>query len=144
MELQGRIIMVLPLASGTSKAGNPWKKQEYVLETKTEYPRKVVFNFFNASVDNYPLQVGDDIVLTFELESRNYTGRDGVERWSTEVRGVRAEKVGAGMAAAPQGFVPQQPAAVQPQMAQPRPAVPQYPQAAAHVQNNGANDDLPF
>ena len=33
MEIKGRIIHVLPLQEGVSKAGNPWKKQEYVLET---------------------------------------------------------------------------------------------------------------
>ena len=30
MEIKGKIIHVLPLQSGISKAGNSWKKQEYV------------------------------------------------------------------------------------------------------------------
>ena len=33
MEVTGKIIAVLPLQGGVSKAGNEWKKQEYVLET---------------------------------------------------------------------------------------------------------------
>ena len=33
MELIGKIVQVLPLQEGVSKAGNPWKKQEYILET---------------------------------------------------------------------------------------------------------------
>ena len=33
MEITGKIIVALPEMSGTSKAGNVWKKREYVLET---------------------------------------------------------------------------------------------------------------
>lgn len=33
MEVTGKIIVALPEVSGTSKAGNQWKKREYVLET---------------------------------------------------------------------------------------------------------------
>ena len=31
MEITGKIIQVLPEVGGVSKAGNEWKKQEYVL-----------------------------------------------------------------------------------------------------------------
>ena len=148
MEIQGRIIQVLPQASGVSKAGNNWRKQEYVLETKDQYPRKVLFNFFNNAIDQYPLQVGDDIILSFDLESRSYVGRDGVERWSTDVRGFKAEKVDAGMAGGFAPMVGQQPVApqYQPQPAafqQPQPAVPQYP-VAEQPAAEGGSDDLPF
>lgn len=146
MEIQGRIIQVLAAAGGTSKAGNAWRKQEYVLETTEQYPRKVVFNFFNNSIDQYPLQVGDDIILTFSLESRSYVGRDGVERWSTEVRGLRADKVDAvGFApAAPQYQAAPQPMPA-PQYAAPQPAVPQYPTADSAVEPQPqGTDDLPF
>ena len=142
MEIQGRIIQVLPQASGVSKAGNNWRKQEYVLETKDQYPRKVVFNFFNNTIDQYPLQIGDDIILSFDLESRSYVGRDGVERWSTDVRGFKAEKVDAGMNT---GFAPvaaPMAAPVAPQFQQPQPAVPQYP--AAEPAAGAGTDDLPF
>ena len=39
MEIKGKIIHVLPLQEGVSKAGNAWKKQEYVLETYDQYPQ---------------------------------------------------------------------------------------------------------
>ena len=41
MEITGKIIQVLPEVGGVSKAGNEWKKQEYVLETHDQYPKKV-------------------------------------------------------------------------------------------------------
>ena len=40
MELTGKIIFVQEAMSGTSKAGNPWMKQEYVLEVPGQYPRR--------------------------------------------------------------------------------------------------------
>lgn len=45
MEIKGKIILALPEVTGTSKAGNPWKKKEYVLETQESFPRKVHFDF---------------------------------------------------------------------------------------------------
>ena len=50
MEITGKIIAVLPEQSGVSKAGNEWKKQEYVLETHDQYPKKVCFQIFGAAV----------------------------------------------------------------------------------------------
>ena len=148
MEIRGRIVQVLPQASGVSRTGNNWRKQEYVLETFDQYPRKVLFNFFNNAIDQYPLQVGEDIILSFDLESRSYVGRDGVERWSTDVRGWKAEKADAQMAA-PGGFAPQQvapggfaPQQVAPVFNAPQPAVPQFP--AAEPQAAAGTDDLPF
>ena len=48
MEITGRIIAVLPVQGGISKNGNEWKKQEYVLETHDQYPKKVCFQIFGA------------------------------------------------------------------------------------------------
>jgi len=96
MEIKGKIIVALPEMSGTSKAGNPWKKREYVLETIETYPKKVHFDFFGDRADQYPLSVGDMITLSFDIESREYQGR-----WFTSIRGWKAEKEGAGMPGAP-------------------------------------------
>ncbi len=92
MEIKGKIITVLPEQSGVSKAsGNAWKKREYVLETQETYPRKVMFDFFGERADQYPLNVGDEITLSFDIESREYNGR-----WYTNIRGWKAEKTAGG------------------------------------------------
>ena len=44
MELTGNIVQILPEVGGTSKTGNAWRKQEYILETKDQYPKKICFN----------------------------------------------------------------------------------------------------
>ena len=110
MEITGKIIVALPEMSGTSKAGNVWKKREYVLETQETYPRKVHFDFFGERADQYPLNVGDVIKLSFDIESREYNGR-----WFTSIRGWKSEPAGAAApapapAAAGQAF-PEPPAA---------------------------------
>lgn len=104
MEIKGKIILAFPEMSGTSKNGNAWKKREYVLETQETYPKKVHFDFFGERADQYPLNVGDTITLSFDIESREYNNR-----WYTSIRGWKAEKDGAAVAAAP-GAVPPPPA----------------------------------
>ena len=50
MELTGKVIAVLEARGGISKtSGNPWKMQDYVIETNEQYPRRMCFNVFGAS-----------------------------------------------------------------------------------------------
>ena len=56
MEIEGRIILDLPLQTGTPKAGKPRKKKEWVLETFGSYPRKVKFHIFGDRVDTIRLE----------------------------------------------------------------------------------------
>ena len=50
MELQGKIIAVLPERSGVSARGE-WKVQEFVLETMdSQYPHKMVFDVFGNRI----------------------------------------------------------------------------------------------
>lgn len=90
MEVKGKIIQKFDLQSGTSKAGNPWKKQNYLLETLDSFPRKIYFDFFGDRADQYPLEVGDMINLSFDIECREYQGR-----YYTDIRGWKAEKIDA-------------------------------------------------
>ena len=146
MELIGKIIQILPLQEGVSKAGNPWKKQEYILETLgTQYPRKVCFNLFGDNVDKFPMQVGQDVTVSIDIESREFNGR-----WYTDVRAWNVLN-GVQLAGAPApGFAaaPAQPVAPAPAPgfasapAQPAPqAAPAQPTAVAAPT---AADDLPF
>ena len=121
MEVEGKIIQFIGERSGVSKAGNPWKTKEYVLETKENYPRKIAFDFFGDRADQFPLNVGDEIRLSFDIESRDYQGR-----WFTSIRGWKSEPLAA---------------AVPPVQATMPGAVPPPP-IVEPMQNNG--EDLPF
>lgn len=81
MEITGKIIAVLPEQGGTSKNGNEWKKQEYVLETHEQYPKKVCFQLFGADrIAQAAIQPGEELTVSFDIESREYQGR-----WYTNI-----------------------------------------------------------
>lgn len=141
MEVRGKIIVKLPLQSGTSKAGNPWSKQEYVLETMEAFPKKVHFDFFGDRANQYPLEVGDLIDLSFDIDSHEYNGR-----WFTSIRGWKAEKVDPNALAAANAAQNQPayqpapgPAPAGPAPVAPAPVVPQ-----ADFNQPADGDDLPF
>ena len=88
MEIVGKIIQILPLQEGLSKAGNPWKSQSFVIETQAQYPRKVCIELFGENnIQNNPCAVDDVVTISYDLESREYNGR-----WYTSVRAFRVVK----------------------------------------------------
>jgi hypothetical protein len=68
MEITGKIIQVLPLQSGTSARGE-WKKQEFILETEEQYPRKVCISCWGDKVDVSNLKEGENIQLLLILKA---------------------------------------------------------------------------
>lgn len=143
MELIGKIVQVLPLQSGTSKAGNPWQKQEYILETLgTQYPRKVCFNLFGDNVNKFPLQVGQEVTVSIDVESREFNGR-----WYTDVRAwnvVQGIQLPGVAAPTPAAYSAPQPSAPGAPVASGVPAPPAPAAPAAPAGSVGAADDLPF
>ena len=128
LTISGRIALILPLQQGTSKAGNPWKKQGYVIDTGGQYPRKVCFSLFGDKIDQFPLQVGQDVTVSIDIESREFNGR-----WYTEINAWNIVQTGA------------QPAAPAPQQVATAPAVaPTQPQPAPQTPQQQAVGDLPF
>ena len=76
MELTGKIIVVQEAMSGTSKAGNPWMKQEYVLEVPGQYPRHCAFTVFGEDrIKQLNIQNGEDLTVQFDIDAREYNGR---------------------------------------------------------------------
>lgn len=143
MELIGKIVQVLPLQSGTSKAGNPWQKQEYILETLgTQYPRKVCFELFGDNVNKFPLQVGQEVTVSIDVESREFNGRwyTSVRAWNV-VQGIQLPGVAA---PAPAAYNAPQPSAPGAPVASGVPAPPAPAAPAAPAGSVGAADDLPF
>jgi len=89
MDITGKIIQILPLQEGNGKNG-PWKKQDYVLETIEQYPKKVVFNLWTNGIEQYGYLLGLHAVVKvfINLESREYNGK-----WYTDVRAWKVESV---------------------------------------------------
>lgn len=89
MELQGKIIAALPERSGVSARGE-WKVQEFVLETTdSQYPRKMVFDVFGADrLQRFNIQVGQDVLVAFDIDAREYNGR-----WYNSIRAFDVRQV---------------------------------------------------
>lgn len=98
MDLSGKIINQLQEVSGNSKSGNAWRKQEYILETGGQYPKKVCVAVWGDKIDQFALKVGEQVTLGIDVESREYNGR-----WYTEVKAYKADRTSGG------GGMPQMP-----------------------------------
>lgn len=128
MELTGKVIAVLEARGGISKAsGNPWKMQDYVIETNEQYPRRMCFNVFGEDkISQFNIQLGEEITVSFDINAREYQGR-----WYNDIRAWKVDRVTTDQqAATPVGEVP---------MPDVAPADP-----LAAFDSEDSTDDLPF
>lgn len=89
MQLTGKLVQLLPAQSGQGKNGT-WKKQEFILETEGQYPKKVCIAVWGDKADPKALQIGNTLKVDFDVESREYNGR-----WYTDVKAWKVEVAGA-------------------------------------------------
>ena len=84
MEIQGKIISVLPTRSGTSARGTQWSSQTAVIETQEQYPKKLAFDVINDKIDQFNIQVGEFLTVQFDINAREYNGRwfNSVNAWN--------------------------------------------------------------
>ncbi len=124
MELQGKVIAVLPERSGVSARGE-WKTQDYVIETHDQYPRKMVFNVFGADrIAQFAIKAGEEITVSFDIDAHEYQGR-----WFNSIRAWNIQRVDAAAS----------------QAASPVPAADaQAPFPPAAQSEEESTDDLPF
>ena len=80
MEIRGEIIEILPEKSGKSENGG-WRKQEYILETDSHYPKKICFMAWGDKIDQCNIKQVETVEVSVVLESREYSGR-----WYTDVK----------------------------------------------------------
>lgn len=151
MELQGKIIVVLPERSGTSQRGNQWRSITYVLETQEQYPKKLAFDVTNDKIDQLNIQVGEFLTVQFDINAREYQGRyfNSVQAWNVIRQTQQAPTQGGGFS----GNVQTGAQAAQQAMASSanmdgvaNPTNPQnpYPPRQQPAQPQGNSDDLPF
>ena len=92
MEINGKIIELLPEKIGQSANGQ-WRKQEYILETDGQYPKKICFMAWGDKIGQFNIQQGENIEVSVDLESREYNGRwyTDVKAWKVSRHGVDAD-----------------------------------------------------
>ena len=80
MQLTAKLTQLLPLQTWTGKNGE-WRKQDVIVETDGQYPKKVCISIWGDKIDSSQLVVGNMITIDFDLESREYNGR-----WYSDVK----------------------------------------------------------
>ena len=155
MEIQGKIIVVLPERSGVSQRGNQWRSISYVLETQEQYPKKLAFDVTNDKIDQLNIQLGETLTVQFDINAREYNGRwfNSVNAWNVIRQTQQAPAQGVGFSgnvqsvaqAAQQAMASYANAAG---VANPTNQQNLFPpaQQSAHqqAQQRGNSDDLPF
>ena len=126
MEITGKIIAVLPAQGGVSqRTGNPWKSQDYVIETHETYPKKCCFRVFGEEkINQFNIQMGEEMTVSFDIDCHEYQGR-----WFNSIRAWNIQRVDAAAS----------------QAASPVPAADaQAPFPPAAQSEEESADDLPF
>lgn len=89
MQITAKLVQLLPLQTGTGKNGQ-WKKQDIIVETEGQYPKKVCVSVWGDKINEGQLQIGAQLSISFDIESREYNSR-----WYTDVKAWKIEPAGA-------------------------------------------------
>lgn len=88
MQLAAKLTQLLPIQTGAGKNGE-WKKQDIIVETDGQYPKKVCISIWGDKINESQLQLGNSLKIEFEIESREYNGK-----WYTDIKAWKIEVVG--------------------------------------------------
>ena len=91
MQFQGRIYKLFPVQSGTSQRGE-WSRQDFIFEyfeqPTDRYADRVLLSVMNDRIREYDLHEGDEVIIGFGHNTREYQGR-----YFNDVRLYHFEKV---------------------------------------------------
>ena len=147
MEIQGKIIVVLPERSGVSQRGNQWRSISYVLETQEQYPKKLAFDVTNDKIDQLNIQLGEILTVQFDINAREYNGRwfNSVNAWNVIRQTQQAHAQGGGFSGNVQSSAQAaQQAANAAGVSNPMNPQNPYPPRQQPAQPQGDSSDLPF
>jgi hypothetical protein len=85
MHLTTKLLHLLPTQTGTGKNGE-WKKQDIIVETDGQYPKKICISVWGDKINSAILQEGNLLKIDFDIESREYNGK-----WYTDVKAIKIE-----------------------------------------------------
>jgi hypothetical protein len=107
IEVEGVIIKEYPAKEGVSKrTGNPWKSQEYVIQTRDQYPRTCLFRVFGADkIEQFNIHQGDNVRVWLDINARAWQ-----DRYFNDISAFRVDHIddNAAPAAEPGAAVPSQ------------------------------------
>jgi hypothetical protein len=77
-KISGVVFKILAADQGTGKKG-AWVKQSFIIETKDQYPKKIMFQAWNDKCDIIP-EPGTEVTVSYNPESREYN-----DKWYTDL-----------------------------------------------------------
>lgn len=88
MQITARLVQLLPLQTGNGKNGQ-WKKQDIIVETDGQYPKKICISVWGDKINESQLKPGNRLKIDFDVESREFNGRwyTDVKAWKIDVEG---------------------------------------------------------
>lgn len=91
MDIKCKLLDKLAVQSGTSARG-AWSKQDFIVETLEQYPRKICMNVWGQDKVNelQGYNPGEMLTVSINIESREFNGR-----WYTDVRAWKIQREGA-------------------------------------------------
>jgi hypothetical protein len=85
MQLTAKLIQILPVQTGSGKNGE-WKKQDIIVETDGQYPKKICVSIWGDKINESQLEIGNILIINFNVESREYNNR-----WYTDITAWKIE-----------------------------------------------------
>jgi hypothetical protein len=90
LTIKGKLLNILAVESGVSRSGNSWKKQEFVIETQDQFPKKICFSLFNDKLSLLNgISAGEELEVSFDIESREFNNK-----WYHNINAWKIEKLG--------------------------------------------------
>ena len=92
MQLTAKLTQLLPVQTRAGKNGE-WKKQEIIVETDGQYPKKVCVSIWGDKINEGQLQIGNILKIDFDIESREYNSKwyTDIKAWKIEVAGTNTQ-----------------------------------------------------
>lgn len=89
LELTGLVIAKLRPEDGVSKAGKAWNKQDFVIETEEQFPKKVALSLFGDKTDLISrIGEGEHVKVKFSIESRPFG-----DKWYSNINAFSVDVV---------------------------------------------------
>ena len=76
MIVKGTLKKMLPEISGINKAGNEWKKQDFVIDTGAQFNPELCISTFKENIDTIKnISIGSYIEVEINLYSKEYNDK---------------------------------------------------------------------
>ena len=104
MQFTAKLVEILPLQTGKGRNGE-WKKQDLIVETAGQYPKKVCVSVCGDKLEGVTLKPEQHYDISFDIESREFNGK-----WYTDVKAWKISPESKATESVPPEFLDSSPA----------------------------------